>query len=114
MHETLLKTLQPCKGKSFFVYHPAFGYFAQLYQLEQKAIELGGREVTPARMAAVIREARKAQVKVIFVQKQFNPSSARALARAIKGEVAELDPLAPDVEKNFKEISAALVKGLTR
>ena len=111
LHGSLLKTLAPCKGMSFFVYHPAFGYFAQLYGLQQKAIELGGREASPARMASVIREARKANVKVVFVQKQFNPASARALANAIKGEVMELDPLAPDVEQNFNAIAAALLKG---
>lgn len=110
-HETMLKRLAPYKGRSFFVYHPAFGYFANLYGLEQKAIELGGREATPARMASVIREARKAGVKVVFVQKQFNPASAKALANAIKGEVVELDPLAPDAEKNFNDICSALLKG---
>ena len=111
IHENTLKRLAPFKGKSFFVYHPAFGYFAALYGLHQKAIELGGREATPARMASVIREARKAGVKVVFVQKQFNPASAKALANAIKGEVMELDPLAPDVEKNFHALSDALLKG---
>lgn len=111
LHESLLKKLAPCKGMSFFVYHPAFGYFAQLYGVQQKAIELGGREASPARMASVIREARKAGVKVVFVQKQFNPASAKALADAIKGEVMELDPLAPDLEKNFNTVAEALLKG---
>ena len=110
-HENMLKRLAPYKGRTFFVYHPAFGYFANLYGLEQRAIELGGREATPARMASVIREARKAGVKVVFVQKQFNPASAKALANAIKGEVMELDPLAPDAEKNFNDICGALLKG---
>jgi zinc transport system substrate-binding protein len=111
IHENTLKSLAPFKGRSFFVYHPAFGYFARLYGLEQHAIELGGREATPARMASVIREARKAGVKVVFVQKQFNPASAKALANAIKGEVVELDPLAADVGKNFSDLCGALLKG---
>ena len=114
LHETMLKRLAPHKGKTFFVYHPAFGYIASLYGLKQHAIELGGREATPARMAAVIREARKQGAKVVFVQKQFNPASAKALANAIKGEVLELDPLAGDVEKNFLLLSEALVKGFSR
>lgn len=111
LHENMLKSLAPWKGKSFFVYHPAFGYFAQLYGLNQRAIELGGRDVSPARMGAVIREARKAGAKVVFVQKQFNPASAKALANAIGGEVMELDPLASDIEKNLKDLCAALLKG---
>lgn len=114
LHETMLKRLAPYKGKTFFVYHPAFGYIAALYGLKQQAIELGGREATPSRMAAVIREARKQGAKVVFVQKQFNPASAKALANAIKGEVLELDPLAGNVEKNFLLISDALVKGFSR
>lgn len=113
-HESMLKTLAPYKGRSFFVYHPAFGYIASLYGLRQKAIELGGREATPTRMAAVIREARQQQVKTVFVQKQFNPASARALANAIKGEVVELDPLAADAEKNFRLICDALIKGFSK
>ena len=114
LHENISKRLAPYKGKSFFVYHPAFGYAAALYHLNQKAIELGGREVTPTRMAAVIREARKQGVKTVFVQKQFNPASAKALANALKGEVVELDPLAGNVEKNFLLICDALVKGFSR
>jgi len=114
IHENMAKRLVPFKGKSFFVYHPAFGYIASLYQLNQKAIELGGREATPTRMASVIREARKQGVKTVFVQKQFNPASAKALANAIKGEVVELDPLAGDVEKNFLLITEALVKGFSK
>ena len=114
LHESMLKKFAPYKGRSFFVYHPAFGYFAQLYHLHQHAIELGGREATPGRMSAVIKKAAASGVKVIFVQKQFNPASARALASAIKGEVMELDPLAADVEKNFNMICEAMLKGFSR
>ena len=114
LNENISKRLAPYKGKSFFVYHPAFGYLASLYHLKQVAIELGGREATPSRMAAVIREARKQGVKTVFVQKQFNPASAKALANAIKGEAVELDPLAGDVEKNFLIICEALEKGFSR
>ena len=114
LHESMLKKLATFKGRDFFVYHPAFGYFADLYHLHQHAIELGGREVTPARMAAIIKQAKKAGVRIIFVQKQFNPASARALAAAINGEVVELDPLAADVEKNFNILCDALVRAFGR
>lgn len=114
LHGSMQKRLAPFKGRSFFVHHPAFGYFAHLYGLRQQAVELGGRETTPARLAQVIKQARQAKVKVIFVQKQFNPASGRALADAIKGEVVELDPLAADVEKNLEAVCTALIKGFGR
>ncbi|MBQ7696443.1 MAG: zinc ABC transporter substrate-binding protein [Lentisphaeria bacterium] len=114
LHKDMQKRLAPFKGRSFFVHHPAFGYFARLYGLRQQAVELGGRETTPARLAQVVKQARQAKVKVIFVQKQFNPASGRALADAIRGEVMELDPLAADVEKNLEAVCAALIKGFGR
>ena len=87
---------------------------SRLYGLRQQAVELGGRETTPARLAQVVKQARQAKVKVIFVQKQFNPASGRALADAIRGEVMELDPLAADVEKNLEAVCGALIKGFRR
>ena len=108
LHETLL----PYKGRTFFVHHPAFGYFAAAYGLKQRGIEMGGREPSPAQLADVIREAREHGVKTIFVQKEFNPASSAALAKAIGGATAGLDPLEADVTANFRAIAAALVQGV--
>lgn len=103
--------LAPYAGRTFFVYHPAFGYLAQATGLKQRGIELGGRDPSPAKLAEVIREAKEQGVKTIFVQKQFNPASARALAEAIGGDTIELDPVAPDVLASFRLITAKLTEG---
>ena len=102
------------KGRSFYVYHPAFGYFSELAGLHQEAVELGGREATPAHLAEVIRKARKDQVKVIFVQPQFSPSGMKALAQALGGEVAEMDPLAADILGNIRKMTDILVHGFSQ
>ena len=107
----LAKQLGPFRGRTFFVYHPAFGYFASEFGLKQIGIELGGREPSPARLARAIAEAKEHQVRTIFVQPQFNPAAAETLAKAIGGEVAELDPLAPNVIKNFRRIADGIAKG---
>ena len=109
--QTAATGLAPYRGRSFFVYHPAFGYFAAANGLTQHGIELGGREPSPARLAEVIRAAREHGVKTIFVQPQFNPASARALAEAIHGEVVELDPLARDVMANFRLLTDKIAGG---
>jgi len=107
------KELKPYAGREFFVYHPAFGYFAKSVGLKQVAIELGGREATAKQLAAVIERARKDKVKVVFVQPQFNPTSARALGKAIGGKVAGLDPLAADIPANIRAMAGALKEGFT-
>ncbi|MBQ9502056.1 MAG: zinc ABC transporter substrate-binding protein, partial [Lentisphaeria bacterium] len=109
----IAEKLAPFKGRALFVYHAAFGYFARRYGLKQTAVELGGREVSPSRLAGVIRKAREAGAKVIFVQPQFNPASCRALADAIGGRVAPLDPLAADVEKNLLTMADAVSSGFS-
>ena len=106
--------LIPFSGREFFVYHAAFGYFAHRYALKQTAIELGGREIAPARLAEVIRKARAAKTRIIFVQPQFNPASSQALANAIGGKVASLDPSSSDVVKNQEHMADSIVSGFGR
>jgi len=112
--ESELKTaLKPYAGKVFFVYHPAFGYFAAMTGLKQVGIELGGREASAARLAEVVRHALEERAGAIFVQPQFNPTSAAALARMTGAAVAELDPLARDIPANLRRLSDTLIRGFS-
>ena len=60
IHEQLKEALAPVKGKSFFVFHPAFGYFAYEYGLKQVAVEIDGKEPTARQLARLIKEAERA------------------------------------------------------
>ena len=106
--------MRPYAGRRFYVYHPAFGYFANMLGLRQEAVELGGREVTPARMAEVVRRARADKVRTIFVQPQFSPSSTRALERELGVSAVPADPLREDLVKNFSYLADALKQGFGR
>ena len=107
-HRLLAAQLAPFKGRCFYVYHPAFGYFADMFGLRQEAVELDGREVTPAHLSELIRRARRDRVAVLFVQPQFNPSAMRALQRELKVEVKTADPLRRNVLKNLQELVSEL------
>jgi zinc transport system substrate-binding protein len=113
VHEQLTKALAPVKGKSFFVFHPAYGYFGDAYGLKQIAVQLGGKEPTARQIARLIDLAKKDGVRVIFVQPQFSKKSAEALATAIGGAVVPLDDLAPDYLKNLREMAAQLDSALS-
>ncbi len=106
--EQLRKALAPVKGKSFFVFHPAFGYFGDEYGLKQVPVELEGKEPTGKQLARLIDLAEKDGIKVIFVEPQFSKKSAEVLAKSIGGAVVPLDPLAADYLKNLKEIAVKL------
>ncbi|MEM7698602.1 MAG: zinc ABC transporter substrate-binding protein [Verrucomicrobiota bacterium] len=104
----LRETLASAKGSKFYVYHGAFAYFAADYGLEQVAIEIGNQKPTPKQLAKIATQAQEDDVTVVFVQPQFDQSSARSLASAIGGEVAELDPLSRDVFANLRSIAKAI------
>jgi len=112
LHARLSTALAPLQGKSFFVFHPAFGYFAKAYGLKQIAVETGGNAPSARHLAALIESARENGVRVLFVQPQFSRKSAETVARAINGVVVALDPLARDYFSNMTGIAQALEKAL--
>lgn len=90
------------KGLRFMVFHPAWGYFAQAYGLEQIPIELEGKAPKPAQLKALIKHAKQKEIRVIFVQPQFSSKSAAVVAKAIGAKVVFLDPLAADWVENLR------------
>ncbi len=94
------------EGMAFMVFHPAWGYFARTYGLEQIAVEMEGKEPKPADLKHLIRHARGRGIKVIFVQPEFSTKSAEAIAKAIGGKVVLANPLALDWANNLKEIAS--------
>jgi zinc transport system substrate-binding protein len=114
LEDKLKLQLKPFKGRTFFVFHPAFGYFADEFGMKQEAVEVDGKSPTPKQIAELIKEARKDKVKIIFVAPQFNAQSAEAIAKSIGGAVVSLDPLPENPLKNFSDIAKKLEQALKR
>lgn len=101
-----LKTLFAEKqGLRFLVFHPAWGYFARAYGIEQVPIEIEGKEPKPAQLKELIEYARENRITVIFVQPQFSAKSADLIAKEIGGQVAFADPLAEEWMANLCEVA---------
>lgn len=104
----LTAELAPFRGRAFYAYHPAFGYFADAYGLIQVPVEVSGKEPTAKQLAQLVDQARGRNIKAVFVQKQFSSKSAEALAREIGGTVIQMDPLAKDYIRDLEEIAQRL------
>jgi zinc transport system substrate-binding protein len=100
-------------GKRFYVFHPAWGYFAAEYDLEQVPIEVDNKEPDPRQVAALIRRAREEGARVIFVQPQFSKRSAELIANEVGARVVVVDPLARDWAANLRQVAAAFRQGLS-
>ncbi|MCX5827891.1 MAG: zinc ABC transporter substrate-binding protein [Deltaproteobacteria bacterium] len=112
MDARISRSLAPLKGRKMYVFHPAFGYFADAYGLIQVPIEIEGKEPGARQLAKLIDRAKKDRVKVMFVQPQFSARSAEAVAKAIGGVVVPIDSLARDYLANLDKIAAAVERGL--
>ncbi len=97
--------LTPLTKRTFFVFHPAWGYFADAYDLEQIAIEIQGKQPTDHELTQLQQRAEELGIQVIFVQPQISSKAADAVAMAIGGRVENLDPLVPDVLENLISVA---------
>jgi len=110
---TSLKTkLAPLAGSQVFVYHPAFGYFLDMFNITQVAVELGGKEPTQKELMALVDLAKREKARAVFTQAQFSESAAKAVAAAIGAVVVPIDPLAPDWLENLSRMGQALLKAI--
>jgi zinc transport system substrate-binding protein len=104
--------LEKTATRKFIVFHPAWGYFAKDYQLQQIPIEIGGQEPSAQELAAIIKLAQKEKIKVVFVQPEFSQEDAQTIAKEIDGVVLPISPLAPDWLNNLKNVAQTFAETL--
>ncbi|MDY6846482.1 MAG: zinc ABC transporter substrate-binding protein [Chloroflexota bacterium] len=107
--ETALGDLE---GRKFMVFHPAWGYFAKQYNLEQIPVQVGGQDPSASELAALIKIAEEENIKVIFVQPTFSTANAESIAKEINARVALVDPLAKDWLSNLEAAAEAFASAL--
>jgi zinc transport system substrate-binding protein len=111
-HRRIAQMLAPYRGRSFYVFHPGFGYFADAYGLKEEAVEAGGRLPTPRQLRALVEKARADGAAVVFVQPQYDPQSARVVAEAIGGQIVTIDGLGKDVIRDIEDIATKIENAL--
>lgn len=87
--------LAPLAGRAIVTHHAAFGRVADRYGLRVAEVirPIESAEPTPGQLAGVVEAIRRENVRGIFVEPQFDPSSARRIAAAAGVRLGVLDPL---------------------
>ena len=98
--------------RAFMVFHPAWGYFAAQYDLQQISVQIGGQDPSVSEMTELVDIALDSHIQVIFIQPTFNASDAEAIANEIGAEVAVVDPLARDWLSNLETAAEAFAAAL--
>ncbi len=114
MYLNIQTKLSPYSGEEFLSYHPAWGYFADAFNLIQIAIEEDGKEPGPQGISDLIDQARGRNITVVFVEPQFDTSAAAQIADSIGGETVVVDPLASNYIDNLEEVAEKMAEGLSK
>lgn len=101
----------PSDRRTFLVFHPSWGYFAERYGLTQLAIESEGKEPSLKELTEIVEHAREKEIGAIFVQPQTSQRSARVIAQELGAEVVVADPLAKEWDVNLLSVAKAFAGG---
>ncbi len=99
-------------NRRFMVYHPAWGYFAEAYDLEQIPVEQEGKEPTAQGIKNLIDQAKANNIKVVFASPQFNTASAEVIAREIGGRMVLISTLEKNYVANIRKVAKALSEAM--
>lgn len=112
LHQELISIFQDLPNRNLMVFHPAFGYLAHRYTLNQIPIELDGKEPGPIQLSRIIDFGKENQIGVIFVQQQFSQETAKVVAAEIGAVVIPINPLSPDYLENLRQIAITFAEKL--
>lgn len=102
--------LAPLAGSTVLVTHPAYGHLLSRYALKQLAVEVNGKEPGPKHLVALVDRARRENAKIVLVQPQHPSPAARTLARELRIEVVDADPLLYDLPQAIGAIGDAVAR----
>ena len=102
--------LKPYEHKAFMVFHPSWGYFAKRYDIEQISIEIEGKEPKPNELLQLVEEAKKHNIKIVFVAPQFSQKSAKTISQNVGANVVSINPLSDDWYNNMLLVANEIAK----
>lgn len=104
--------IQAAGGRKFLVWHPAWGYFADAYGLEQVAVEEEGKEPNAKSLASLLDRTRREGFRMIFVSEETRSRAVENFAKAAGLSLVRLDPLSMHYLDNLRFMADRIAEGL--
>ncbi len=105
LDSTIHAHLQQYAGRKVYIYHAAFGYFCEQYNIVQVAVEQDGKEPSGKWLTKIIESARADGITAIFAQPQYPARGAQTVADEVGARVVMIDPNAHDYAGNLLSIA---------
>lgn len=95
-------------NKMVMIYHPALAYMGRDYGFEQVSFEDEGKSPSPARMKELIDFARDKQIKIIFIQAEYDLRNAQSLSGETGAELIVINPMNRNWPEAVLEVANAI------
>lgn len=90
--------------REFLIYHPALGYLADEYGLEQISLEKEGKSPTPSSLAGIVDKVAESGIKVMLYQQEYPLDVVKPIAEILGVNLVEINPLSVNVIKELDHI----------
>ena len=108
LDQAIKNNLAGKEGKSFVVFHPALGYFADDYGLTMYALEEEGKEATPGHLTTLIDLAKKDKIKGLLMNEEVDSKQVETFVKEIKGKIKDIATLEEDYYEMMKKLADAV------
>lgn len=111
VQEEVSSLLVEYQGRSFLVYHPAWGYWGDEFMLQQVAIQEGGNKPGPQKIQEITNFAQEHGIGTIIASAQFSPSTAKMVADNFGGKVASINPMEKEILEEITKLAKEIAGG---
>jgi zinc transport system substrate-binding protein len=100
--------LSPYQHRTVMIFHPALAYMGRDYGFEQVSFEDEGKSPSPARMKELIDLARVKEIKIIFIQAEYDVRNAQSLSSETGAELVVINPMNSEWPEAVMEVAEAI------
>ena len=98
----------PDPHRTVMIFHPALAYMGLDYGFEQVSFEDEGKSPSPARMKELVDLAREKDIKIIFIQAEYDVRNAQSLSRETGAELVVINPMNSEWPEAVMEVARAI------
>lgn len=112
LEKRIEKQLSNIEVRSFFVYHPSLGYFADEYGLNMFALEDEGKPAESRSLSELIDLGKKEKIKLVLYQEGFSKRQVESFASEIGGKIRTFNPLTNNYIDMMENLANVFSEGL--
>ncbi len=94
------------------VAHPSYSYFCKEYGITQLSIEQEGKDPSAKELTHLLQEAKKLQIKTIFIQGPYPHKGAQLIAKEIGAKLVTLNPNSAHYFQMMRQIAKEFAEAM--